>query len=107
MTLDHAMFFLLLLQYDRYDELADRLGKGVVPQERRVWPPDHSGDELATEEVPSPPIEIGALATDGNMTDNEGDDFFAEDDDVGGSAEGIDHHCAAEDVEGDCDDYEF
>jgi len=37
MTLDHAMFFLLLLQYDRYSELARRAG---VPEKDMCWPDD-------------------------------------------------------------------
>ena len=37
MTLDHAMFFLLLLQYDRYSKLARRAG---VPEKDMCWPDD-------------------------------------------------------------------
>lgn len=70
MTLDHAMFFLLLLQYDRNSELLRRVG---VPEDNMCWPAIGSSTQVvppvARHEQINVPSEQDALPQEAESND--------------------------------------
>ena len=77
MTLDHAMFSLLLLAHDRYDEICDNLG---VPESRRSWPDDDTELRSSTS-GPHASVTWPEASTDSDgidYADENTEDFFEE-----------------------------
>jgi hypothetical protein len=91
MTLDHAMFVLLLLAHDRYDYICDKLG---IPESRRRWPEDTMEVPMAGTQPTPVPTAAEALAGsdfdddesigDVEEEEDEVDEFSCDDGPIGG-----------------------